>query len=245
MTRRTFTATVAAPALGRATAPAQTAPAIDQNPIRRRGIGLRGLDPARASAGFTLFAPMLGDGTVYLIDLSGKIVHEWRMPYPPGLYGYLTERGTLFYNGKIPNDTFLGRTPFKGGVALEADWNGHVLWEVREANHHHDGRLLRNGNVLLLCGTELMDSMARKIQGGRPGTEVDGKIWADYLVELTTDGRKVWEWRTWEHLDPAEYRISAAQDPRAEWTHGNAIAELADGNLLISFRNISTIVNLS
>ena len=93
-------------------------------------------------------------------------------PHP----GYLTERGTLFYNGKIPNDTFLGRTPFKGGVALEADWNGRVLWELREPNHHHDGRLLRYGNVLLLCGTELTDSMARKIQGGRPGTEVDGKI---------------------------------------------------------------------
>lgn len=36
---------------------------------------------------------------------------------------------------------------FKGGVALEADWNGRILWEVREANHHHDGRLLKNGNV--------------------------------------------------------------------------------------------------
>jgi hypothetical protein len=22
-------------------------------------------------------------------------------------------------------------------------------------------------------------------------------IWADYLVELTKDGKKVWEWRMW------------------------------------------------
>jgi hypothetical protein len=122
MTRREFTATVATAAVIRAsTALAQTPPAIDQNPIRRRGVGLRGLDAARASAGFTLFAPMRGDGAVYLIDLSGNIVHQSRMPYPPGLYGYLTERGTLFYNGKIPNDTFLGRTPFKEGVALEGN----------------------------------------------------------------------------------------------------------------------------
>src|SRR6266700_3519502 len=42
-----------------------------------------------------------GDGTVYLIDLHGKVVHTWRMPYPAGQYGYLTEKGTLFYNGKI------------------------------------------------------------------------------------------------------------------------------------------------
>jgi hypothetical protein len=63
---------------------------IDQNPIRRRGTGLRGLDPSRASPGFTLFAPANRDGTVYLIDLKGGIVHTWRMPYPPGQYGYLT-----------------------------------------------------------------------------------------------------------------------------------------------------------
>jgi len=80
--------------------------AIDQNPIRRRGTGFRSLDASRASPGLTLFSPMEGDGTVYLIDLMGKIVHTWKMPYPPGLYGYLTDKGTLFYNGKIPNAPF-------------------------------------------------------------------------------------------------------------------------------------------
>ena len=218
--------------------------AIDQNPIRRRGTGFRALDASRASPGLTLFSPIEGDGMVYLIDLTGKIFHTWKMPYPPGLYGYLTEKGTLFYNGKIPNDTYLGKAPFKGGVALEADWNGKALWEVRHPNHHHDGRLLKNGNVLLLCATELSNDAARKVQGGRPGTEEKGKIWADYLVEMTKDGRTVWEWRSWEHLDPAKDVITAVQDERSEWTHGNAVMELPDGNLLVSFRDISTIIKI-
>jgi hypothetical protein len=217
---------------------------VDQNPIRRRGTGLRGLDPARASPGFTLFSPMDGDGIVYLIDLAGNVVHTWKMPYPPGLYGYLTEKGTLFYNGKIPNDSFLGQSAWKGGVALEADWNGRVLWEVRHPNHHHDGRLLKNGNVLLVCATELPDEIAKRVQGGRPGTEDKGKIWADYLVEMTKDGRTLWEWRTWEHLDPAKDRITEIQKDRSEWTHANGIVELPDGNLLASFRDISTIVKI-
>jgi hypothetical protein len=218
--------------------------AIDQNPIRRRGTGFRALDASRASPGLTLFSPIEGDGMIYLIDLTGKIDHTWKMPYPPGLYGYLTDKGTLFYNGKIPNDTFLGKAPFKGGAALEADWNGKVLWEVRHPNHHHDGRLLKNGNVLLLCATELSNDVARKVQGGRPGTEEKGKIWADYLVEMTKDGRTVWEWRSWEHLDPAKDVITAVQDERSEWTHGNAVMELPDGNLLVSFRDISTIIKI-
>ena len=52
--------------------------------------------------------------------------HTWHLPYPPGLSGSLTERGALFYNGRTPEDSSLSRFPFKGGVVLEADWNGKV-----------------------------------------------------------------------------------------------------------------------
>ena len=217
---------------------------IDQNSIRRRGTGLRALDVARASPGLTLFAP-LGGTAVYLIDLHGTVVHTWNLPYRPGLYGYLTERDTLFYNGKIPNDTFVGRSPFMGGAAIEVDWNGNVLWEVRRPDHHHDGRLLRNGNIILLCMRELPEDIAKRVRGGRPGTEVDGKhIWADFLVEATTAGKVVWEWRSWEHLDPEKDVITEVQGVREEWTHGNTVFEEPDGNLLVSFREISTVVRI-
>src|SRR5512146_1366265 len=82
--------------------------AVEQNPIRRRGTGLRAIDVSRASPGHTLFASA-ADPTVYLIDLRGSVVHTWKMPYPPGLYGYLSDAGTLFYNGQIPNESFLGK----------------------------------------------------------------------------------------------------------------------------------------
>src|SRR6516165_6640451 len=72
-----------------AVAPAQVG--IEQNTIKRRGVGLRGYDQARAFPGFTLFAPAANTNkTVYLIDLQGNVVHTWDMSYPPGLYGYLT-----------------------------------------------------------------------------------------------------------------------------------------------------------
>src|ERR1051326_5296328 len=101
---------------------------IDQNPIRRRGVGLRGIDRARACPGLTLFAPA-GLTEVFLVDLDGTVVHSWKMPHRPGLYGYLTDRGTLFYNGQVPNETFLGKQPYMGGSVMEMDWNGKILWE--------------------------------------------------------------------------------------------------------------------
>ena len=105
-------------------------------------------------------------------------------------------------------------------------------------------RLLKNGNVVLLCAAELPDEFARRVKGGMPGSEVSGKMWGDSLLEATKDGRTVWEWRTWDHLDPPEYPIPFVQNERSEWTHGNSVSELADGNLLVSFRNISTVVKI-
>src|SRR2546425_4570463 len=98
----------------------QVMTAVEQNTLKRRGVGMKAFDPERACPGFTLFAPLFVESrTVYLIDLQGKVVHTWKMPYSPGLSGYLTERGTLYYNGRYPEDNFLSRFPFKGGVALK------------------------------------------------------------------------------------------------------------------------------
>lgn len=231
---------------------------IEQNTLKRRRVGLIASNPKRAYPGFTLFAPLFVQSrTVYLVDLQGEIVHTWNMPYSPGLSGYLTERGTLYYNGRSPEDNFLGRFPFKGGVALEADWNSKVLWEVRRSDHHHDGILLRNGNVLLDCFGQVPEEIARRVKGGmeesdlqsgqyrsRTKTEV-GKMYSSYFAEVTPGGKTVWEWRTWEHLDPLEDGITEVQAPRTMWHQGNSVKELPDGDILASFRPTSTVVRIS
>ena len=232
--------------------------AVEQNTLKRRGVGLIASDPERAFPGFTLFAPLFVQSrTVYLIDLQGKTVHTWDMPYSPGLSGYLTERGTLYYNGRSPENNPLSRFPFKGGVALEADWTGKVLWEVRHPDHHHDGILLRNGNVLLDCMGQVPDEIAQRVKGGmeepemrsdqylsRPKAEA-GKMYSSYLAEVTPAGKTVWEWRTWEHLDPVADGIAEVQAPRTMWHQGNSVQELPDGDILASFRPTSTVVRIS
>lgn len=217
---------------------------VEQNRWKRAGLGLRAHDATLACAGYTLFTPMTADSTVYLIDMAGNVVHTWAMPYPPGLYGRLTERGTLLYNAKIVegSDRFIATQPWKGGALLEVDWSGRVLWEVRHPDHHHDGVRLRNGNALLLCLAALPPDLAARVQGGRAGSEYQGQMHADYLVEMTTSGEVVWQWRCWEHLSPEAHPITAIQDPRHEWTHGNTVVELPDGNLMLSFRYCSTVV---
>ena len=216
---------------------------VDQQKIRRTRTGLIVHDPALAQPGYTLFTPMYGDGTVYLIDMAGEVVHRWQMPYRPGLYAHFLDNGHLFYGGKVMEDLdrFEAWPRFKAGAALEVDWQGRVVWELRHPDHHHDARKLRNGNVLLLCLAPLSEAIARRVKGGLPGTEANGVIYADYLLEMTTSGEIVWQWYSWEHMEPERYPMTA-QDMRHEWTHGNTVAETADGNILVSFRNISTVV---
>src|SRR6516165_9828239 len=222
-------------------------PTIEPSTIKRRSVGLRGYDPKRAFTGFTLFSPLpTTNKTVYLVDMLGNVAHTWNMPYPPGQSGYLTERGTLFYNGQIPNESHVGKAPYRGGAALEMDWKGRVLWEVNHPSHNHDGIRLRNGNVLLICAKPLPDEIVPKVRGGRPGSEYDnGKMDAPYLVEMTTKGEVIWEWRSWEHLDPVNDPITEVQGDRDVWTVANSVSEMPDRNIVVSFRDISTVVMIN
>ena len=88
--------------------PAASPDGIDLLTIKRRGVGFRGIDKAKAYPGLHVSPVLIAAtnlGTVYLIDMEGKVVHRWEMPYSRGLHGDPTERGTLFYNGKIPMST--------------------------------------------------------------------------------------------------------------------------------------------
>ncbi len=216
---------------------------VEQIKGKRAGVGLRAYDPELAYPGYTLFAPLTGGGMVYLIDMRGATVHSWKMPYSPGLYGCLTPLGTLFYNGKVPDESerFIADKGWKGGAVLEVSWDGEVLWELRQPDHHHDGILLRNGNVLFLCLGEVPREISRQIQIGRPGEAHEGPMYADYLVEMTPSGEVVWEWRAWEHLDPRRDQPMSPQDDRHEWTHGNTVAEMPNGDILVSLRDLSKI----
>ncbi|KPJ48488.1 MAG: arylsulfotransferase [Dehalococcoidia bacterium DG_22] len=217
------------------------ATSVDQQTQRRRGVGLIAHDPERAFQGYTLFTPQSRGGPPLLIDMEGKIVHEWRTPLPAHS-AYLLPNGSLLALCRTPGSARGVRVwqLVRAGAVMEIDWDGKVLWEVRDPDHHHDARLTRNGNVLMLCIEEVPPDLAAKVRGGLPGTEIGGVMCSDKVVEMTKEGAVVWEWHAWQHLDP-EVDCITPQDWREEWTHANTVEELPKGDILVSFRNISTI----
>jgi outer membrane protein assembly factor BamB len=206
-------------------------------------VGVRALDRERAFPGYTLFAPLSSKGKVYLIDLDGVVVHEWQLPYAPGQTTYLLPNGNLFYNGKLPgaHDLFPVWSAYRGGVVLEADPKGNIVWEFKRPDHHHDASRLKNGNAVVLGLEVLSPDVASRILGGRPGSEHRGRIYQDVIYEVDRRGEIIWTWRAHEHLAP-EAAVIHAQDSREHWPMANSVNELRDGNILVSFRHVSKVV---
>src|SRR6266404_3575324 len=112
-------------------------------------LGLTMYQPDQAAHGYTLFAPMTGT-SAYLIDMQGRVVHHWSLPYRPAAYGYLLDNGHLLVAGRTGKSpvTFAGGGA--GGTLMELDWDSKVLWEYVEDTMHHDFCRLPNGNTMIL-----------------------------------------------------------------------------------------------
>jgi len=193
--------------------------------------------PDKCYGGYTLFTPLMGSVT-WLIDMEGRPVHCWNMPSSPGGYGRLLPNGNLFYAGKDVNGP-IAWAGAAGGILVEVDWDGNVVWEYRDPYQHHDFARLDNGNTMILGLVKVPDDIVPKVRGGIPGTEREGVMWTDYFREITPDGRTVWEWLAYEHLD-FDVDIAGLTTPRAEWTHGNACFIMPNGDILTTFHHIDT-----
>jgi len=195
-------------------------------------------DSTKAYKGLTLFTPTEGKGA-WLIDMMGRLVNHWEIPYQPGCDAKLLPNGNLLYAGRVA-DGPLADLDGAGGILLEVDWNGKVLWEYRDSYLHHTFDRMENGNTLVLKWVKVPNRVAARVRGGDPGTEKDGVMWGDAIQEVTPDGKVVWEWIAHEHLDPEE-TSRCLICPRDTWTHANAVSELPDENILVSFAKINTV----
>lgn len=199
---------------------------------------LRYYDPKGAYNGYTLFAP-IGGNNVWLIDMQGRFVHRWQMPYTPGDHGRLLPNGNLLYAGKDP----AGPLPDFGGsagVLLEVDWNGNLVWKYEDPYLSHDFFRMDNGNTMVIKWTPVPDEITAKVKGGVPGTEREGVIWGNVLQEISPSGEVVWEWLAHEHFDP-EIDALCPLCPRSRWGDANSCYVMPDGNILVSYPSMNLI----
>jgi hypothetical protein len=168
------------------------------------------LNTPKSFDGYTLMAPMHAT-TTYLINNAGHYVRKWTSKYEPGRSAYLLENGHLIRACMMMNggpSTGGG----EGGRIEEHDWDGNLVWSIDYLSstyiHHHDFKVLPNGNVLLLAAEKktLADVLAAGFDPALldPSITTQGYMLPDYVVEIKptypSGGTVVWEWHIWDHM---------------------------------------------
>ena len=226
---------------------------MEQNTIKRRGVGLTGVDKQRSFGGFTLFCPLTSD-VAHLIDLNGKEVHSWKLPGRIGRHARILSNGNLAVNS-LPPESERQRTtqdgspyPFPffnkygGGVMSELDPKGKVVRQFKDPFGHHDQYHYGDGRILYTSLEALSPEDSAKVIGGVPGTEIDGITYADTINEVDSNGKLTWQWKVSERLPRDEYPLQPHYT-REHYPLINSVMPLRDGkHILASMRSVSAVV---
>jgi len=197
-------------------------------------------NPEKCWNGYTLFQTSVYQfksvGAI-LVDMNGNVVNQWK-----GFHGKP--------NKMLPGGHIMGGTDvrnFKYGFQdmldlVQVDWDGNVVWKfdryerVKDPRQkprwmlrqHHDFQregnpvgyyvpgmdpLVDKGNTLILCHKNLKNP---KIS--------DKLLLDDTIIEVTWDGKIVWEWVCSEHFDEMgfseEAKNTLSRNPGMNMTGG-------------------------
>ncbi|MDP6179053.1 MAG: aryl-sulfate sulfotransferase [Desulfatiglandales bacterium] len=205
-------------------------------------------DPEKCWNGYTLF-PAKNVGAA-LIDMNGRVVQMWK-----GLHG--------FPNKLLPGGYVMGstgeRNPKYGYQdqidIVQVDWDGNIVWKFNKyerikdsrqkptwmARQHHDFQregnpvgyyvprmapLVDKGNTLIVCHKNQKNS------------DISDKLLLDdTIIEVTWDGKIIWEWVCSDHFDEMgfseEARNILSRHPNikpaggvGDWMHINSMSTL-------------------
>ncbi len=117
-----------------------------------------------------------------------------------------------------------------GGQVVELDEQfrtAHAYSTVDMANTDGHDAILRPDGSRILIANEMTAS--RRLHA--------------VIQEIAPDGSPVFTWNSSGHIDPATESTTAPDEP--DYVHLNSIAQLADGDILASFRHTSSIVKIA
>ena len=171
-------------------------------------------DSEKAYNGTTLLTDRYKKPRVIEVDMQGKVIWEYVLPFL--LRGYINPG---FDAELLPNGNILIVLPKKG--IIEIDREGKTVWKHNDTKISHDADRLPNGNTIYVFGDhdELNDAQVK---------------------EVNPKGEIVWSWHAKDHFNKPPFLDISDQG----WTHTNTVIRLTNGNTLISPRNFNLLVEV-
>lgn len=170
-----------------------------------------------------------------VIDNGGRVVWYRRLAGGPTLNFQVQPTGRYTTAPVLPDST--DPNPW-----IEYDALGNETRRMGCAGglkaRFHEMVVEPDGSWWVLCDdTRTMNLLAH---GGRPDALVTGTA----VQHLDPSGALLFEWSAFDHFAITDLDSASRTGAMVNWTHGNAIAFDADGNLLVSFRSLNEITSI-
>jgi hypothetical protein len=123
----------------------------------------------------------------YLMDMNGKIIHEWSLGFdqvwPEGLEFYEHEFHKTFWRRAYlyPNGDLL--VIFEGIGIVKLDKNSQIIWK-NKCRAHHDLFVNTDGDIYTLSRKKHRPKYESEFS-----VELEGPIWEDFVLILSSDGK--------------------------------------------------------
>ncbi len=155
-------------------------------------------NPATISDDY-VFAVEGGGQASYLLDKTGKKLHEWKFDLKLGNDAQLLPSGQVLAIFKSETATIKFGGGYAGVIRLinpdsSVEWE--YVYESPEYLSHHDAELLPNGNLLFLAWEKIPSSVAQEA-----GVNAEYDIYPEKILEVNLQTKEVvWEWHSWDHI---------------------------------------------
>ena len=194
----------------------------------------------RTAPGYVFLAVKRGPGQdgPQIVDDRGRVV--WFHPAPPhnAVTGFRVQR----YRGEPVLTWWQGRTRYGHGMGEYVILDRHYRTvAIVRAGHgymgdHHELQLTPRGTAYMSVYTP------RRADLSSVGGPRDGTIFESIVQEVdVASGRVVWEWHSADHVPVSEGVTAPKQGKPHDYFHVNSVDEDAEGNLLISARNMHAV----
>ncbi len=219
--------------------------------------GVTRVDPSRTYDGYTLFSSA-DSSSAYLIDMAGRVVHEWSLPYrqvwnqraavkePVGPNLIFWRKVYLYPNGDLlaVYESWADH-PFGYGL-VKIDRNSRPLWSFLD-RVHHDVEVAPDGRIYALSHSWSNDPVR-----SLPDYVATGH-YEDFVNVLSSDGKLLRRVSLLNALGNSPFaRLIGLQrtyfDPlhtndvtpvSVDWAH--RLGAQGDNNVLVSLRNLDSL----
>jgi hypothetical protein len=129
--------------------------------LESRTVGVLDRDDDAVQPGYAL---LCAGREVYLLDLDGRVVHEWRAARNV-FVAHLLPNGNLIRDGSDCDIAVAFKAGGAAGYVEEVTWDNELVWQFSKLPYasfltHHDLEPMPNGNVLMLCWERTMKTEA-------------------------------------------------------------------------------------